>query len=297
MNISKYRVIIPAAVFACFFAASSALAQGNLTIRGDSGSGDAFLGIGMEDVTASNMPEYGLSEEKGAIVRSVHGGSPAEDAGLREGDVILEFAGQPVLSARQLSRLVTETPVGRTVPITVSRNGNRVNLTAALAARPQSASANRVEPRFLDMTPAPGDQLERFFGTIPGYQFFLQRPEQPEAPGGRQNTERPGQGPRLGVEVQPLTDQMAEHLGVPGNKGVLIVSVIDGSASEGRLRAGDVVIGVDGHEVASPADLTSAVQEAASGEISVRIVRDKKQLSVGVTLYSDEKRPSGGYRL
>jgi S1-C subfamily serine protease len=91
---------------------------------------------------------------------------------------------------------------------------------------------------------------------------------------------------------------MAEFLGVPGKKGVLIVGVLGGSASEGKLRAGDVVVGVNGREIASPADLTNAVQEAASGDITVGIIRDGKQVSVTVSLpSSNENERRGGYRL
>jgi len=305
MSFSKYRIAVPAAIVACLLVASSAWAQGVTIFRGNSGSGDVFLGISMEDVTASNMSEYRLSNEKGAIVRSVQEESPAEEAGLRENDVILEFAGQTVLSTRQLSRLVTETPAGRSVAITVSRDGKLLNLSATIRTRPDSGSGNRIDQRFLESFP--GGQLERFFESFPGEQARPGRPARPDVPnpqrpeGGRQGTERSEQRPRLGVETQPLTEQMAEYMGVPGKRGVLIVSVLGGSASEGKLRAGDVVIGVNDREIASPADLTNSIQQAASGEITIRIIRDKKQISVTVSLPSnnnnEEEERSGGYRL
>ena len=299
MRLSKYRIAIPVMIFACILAACSAGAQTRTIFQ--SNSGDSFLGISMEDVTASNMSEYKLTDEKGAIVRSVQEGSPAEEAGLRENDVIVEFEGQAVLSTRQFSRLVSETPVGRKVAVTVSRDGKRINLTATIGERTGSSVAQRFET-------IPGDgQIERFFELLPpGSQWNPRevpinppdsraRPQRPDAPGGRQGAERLEQRPRLGVETQPLTEQMAGFLGVSSGKGVLITSVISGSASDGKLKAGDVVIGVNDREVASPADLTRFVQEA-SGEIEVKVVRDKKQLSVKISLASDEV-PGGGYRL
>jgi S1-C subfamily serine protease len=289
MNFSKFRVVIPAAVFACLLAASLACAQ-NRSVILQSNSGDAFLGITMEDVTASNKSEYRLSEEKGAIVRSVQEGSPAEEAGLRENDVVLEFAGQPVWSIRQLSRLVSETPVGRNVAIIVSRDGNRVNLSATLGTRADRETGQRFGGAIQ------GDQLERFFEQFPNIPNITPRqPSRPDAQGGRQGAERSDQRPRLGVETQPLTEQMAGFLGVPDKKGVLITSVTGGSASDGKLKAGDVIIGVDNREVTSPADLTRFVREA-SGEITVKVVRDKKQVSVKISLASDETT-GGGYRL
>ena len=290
MNFSKYRIVIPTVIFVCFLSACSATAQNRSTIF-QSNSGDSFLGISMEDVTTSNMSEFMLSEERGVIVRSVQEESPAEEAGLRENDVIFEFAGQPVWSSRQFSRLVTETPVGRSVAITVIRDGKQVKLSAAIGTRTGNEAGNRLEQRIIEGVP--GGQIERFFEMFPG-----DRSRSPRTPGqdDRQNQQRSEQKPRLGVETQPLTEQMAEYLGVPAKKGVLITSVNSGSASEGKLKAGDVVIGVDDREVTNTADLSRFVRDA-SGEVTIKVIRDKKQISIRVSLPSDETPAGGGYRL
>ena len=70
---------------------------------------------------------------RGAKVRSVEEGSPAEKAGIKEGDVIVRFDGEAVRSASQLARLVGETPAGRSVAIDVDRGGATQKLTATLA--------------------------------------------------------------------------------------------------------------------------------------------------------------------
>ena len=299
MNFSKlkYWLVIPAAVFVCLPAASLIWAQNRSSVVIRSNSDDAFLGISMEDVTGSNMSGYKLTDEKGVIVRSVQEESPAEEAGLRENDIILEFAGQPVWSSRQFSRLVSETPVGRKVAITVSRDGKRMNLSATIRQRRERDAGNRGYQRFFEGIP--GDQIERFFEIIPDGQSRSPRnpgQSRPDGRGSRQNSERSEQKPRLGVETQALTEQMAEYLGVPGKKGALIASVLDGSASEGKLRAGDVVIGVNDREVTGPSDLTRLIRDA-SGETTVRVIRDKKQISVKVSLPADEDQGGGGYRL
>jgi serine protease Do len=302
MNLLKFRIAIPAAIFVCIFAACQAGAQTRTTIIQNS-SGESFLGITMEDVTASNMSEYNLKDEKGVIVRSVQDASPAEEAAFRENDVILEFAGQPVLSTRQFSRLVSETPAGRKVAVTVSRDGKPVYLSATIGTRTGSGAAQRMEAlpgqleRFFETLP-PGGQIERFFESLPDGQARPPRnngPVRPDAPARRQNADPSENRPRLGVEIQPLTEQMAGFLGVSGQKGVLVASVTGGSASDGKLKAGDVIIGVNDREVGSPADLTRFVQEA-SGEITVKVIRDKKQISVKINLPSDEIR-GGDYRL
>ena len=94
------------------------------------------------------------------------------------------------------------------------------------------------------------------------------------------------QGPRLGVETQPLTEQIAELLGISNTKGALISSVLGGSVSDGKLMAGDVVISVNGREVTSPADLTNFIREASeeTGAATIKVIRDKTEVTVGVNL-------------
>ena len=69
------------------------------------------------------------------LITTVHPDTGAEAAGLREGDVILEFAGLPILSVRHLQRLVSETPVGRTVEVGVLRAGQRRSFAGRVEER------------------------------------------------------------------------------------------------------------------------------------------------------------------
>src|SRR5687768_13149503 len=71
---------------------------------------DSYLGIEMDEVTTDNFATHKLTAERGVIVRSVEKGSPAEAATLQEKDVILEYAGSAVQSAKQLALLVEKTP-------------------------------------------------------------------------------------------------------------------------------------------------------------------------------------------
>lgn len=248
-------------------------------------AGGAFLGIQMEDVTPDNMATYKLNSERGVIVRSVEKGSPAEAAGVQEKDVILEYAGTPVFSSMELSRLVRETPPGRKVDIAVSRDGKRVALSAKVAER--EGPLSRVERGFQIMPR--GDSRGFAFSFPPGMEQGLPF-------GGELRTGRP----RLGVSLQPLTDQMAAFFGVTGRKGVLVTSVTEGSAAAGKLRAGDVIVSADGQPVNDPEDLTRIVQGKNEGALDLKVIRDKKEVTVSVTLPGSEEqrnRRSGGYRL
>lgn len=239
-------------------------------------AGGAYLGIEMEDVTSSNMSRYKLSAERGAVVRSVMKGSPAEDANLKEDDVLLEYAGSQVWSAAHLSRLVQETPSGRKVDLVVSRDGKRLNVAVQIGSREGRRAEFRGEG-------------------FPGFdeRFFQWTPE-PSTP---RRAERAGEKPRLGVTLQPLTDQLGEFLGVPGGKGVLIASVVSGSASAGKLKSGDVIISADGKNVSNPDDLTRIVREKTGGDMTLKVIRNKKEIAVVINLPAAEEGGGKGYKL
>lgn len=273
MNLSTFLVSLMAAALLIPVAAPVLNAQ---TVSPFLETGGAWLGISMEDVGADAASLQGPEMQRGVVVRSVSPGSPAVDAGIREGDVIVEYGPFPVWSASQLSRLVRETPVGRKVDLVLHRAGKRMTLTATLAERGGALPdnlRNRAKP-----------EPER-------RQFLFRMPE------GRRGDAEPAPAgkPRLGVTLQPLTEQLAEFLGVPGKKGALVSSVIAGTAGEGRLRPGDVIVTADGREIAGPEELTRAVSGAPAGEMRLGIIRDKKESVVTVDLPADPD--SKGYRL
>ena len=251
-------------------------------------AGGPYLGITMDEVTADNMSKYKLTGERGVIVSSVAKGSPAEAAALKEGDVILEYGGNQVWSTSQFSRLVQETPAGRKVDLVVSRDGKRTNLTAKIENRDGTRADAQIE-RFRDLL-APGNRA-----------FEFREFRGPNAP---RNEDRglvvpapapaPGK-PRLGVTLQPITDQLGEFLGVPGKKGALVASVTADSPSAGKLKSGDVIIGADGRTIDSPEDLTQFIRNAAAGAVTLKVIRDKRETTVVVNLPADENQK--GYKL
>jgi serine protease Do len=207
----------------------------------------ASIGISLRD------PAPG-SATAGVVVDDVRAGSPAETAGVRRGDVVIEFDGERVRSGRQLSRLVQETAPGRTVDMTVLRDGSRVTL----AVSPALARADGVEDF--------AGEFRRRFELLPGEV-------------------------RLGVSVQLLTDQLATHFGVKA--GLLVLEVeADSPAAAARLVAGDVITHVAGREADDVSDLTSAVRDAAPGAtLELRLRRDQRDVTATVTL-PGQRRPA-----
>jgi len=81
------------------------------------------------------------TEGSGAVVAELANGSPASTAGLRGGDLIVEFDGKPVKSPNQLAEIVAGTPVGRTVKLKFVRNGQAQTASITVAERPGRGSA------------------------------------------------------------------------------------------------------------------------------------------------------------
>lgn len=82
-----------------------------------------WLGVSIQEVTPELAKSFGLKEKKGALVAQVISGSPAEKAGIEQGDVIVEFNGKEVSDSKELPRIVASTPVGKAVTIKLSRDG------------------------------------------------------------------------------------------------------------------------------------------------------------------------------
>jgi serine protease Do len=278
----RYRVVAWAVFLCGGLAVSFCHAQGDSSVRllqiNPSGS---FLGITMDDVTAANMSKYKLSAERGVIVRSVTKDSPAEAANLKEDDVILEYGGYPVWSSKQFRRLVEETPAGRKVDLVVSRDGKKMGFSAKIESREGKGSGNQM------VIPNPRGGT---FGQNPRSFRF----QWPNFPDDNDSEEPVASKPRLGITLLPLTDQLGEFLSVPGKKGVLIASVMEGSASAGILKSGDVIIDANGNTIEIPADLTQFIRNA-EGAVTFKIIREKKEISVVVKLPSDEDKK--GYKL
>jgi serine protease Do len=292
-------VILAAAGLALWASESPAQAQKKVITRTmEVNTDNSFLGIEMEDVTPDSLAAYKLASERGVIVKRVEKGSPAETAGLQEKDVIWEYAGTPVISAVQLGRMVRETPVGRKVDLVVSRDGKKLNLAAKIGKRETEGNAEEGHIEFM-----PGGAGGDFEYRMPAPRAFSFR--MPE--GGMHSFESPDRNvfmysndrPRLGVTLQPVTDQMADFLGVPEKKGALVSSVTAGSAAAGKLKAGDVITKAGQSAISGPEDLIRAVSKVEKGgKIDLAIVRDKKPMTIAIELpKEDSKENKGGFRL
>ena len=202
---------------------------------------------------------------EGAVVAAVRPGSAAGDAGLEAGDVVVAFDGERVRGARQFARLVRETPAGREVAATVVRGAER---------------------REVRVTPEPGGGGMAFFrdGAREGIESTV------DALRRRWGSEI--RSPRrLGVRVQAIDGQLADYFGIESGSGVLITSVVEGSAAaRAGLRAGDVITAFGEHEIADVRALRRRLSAgAADGDVVLTVVRDGMETRVTARLEAPER--------
>ncbi|HWP34794.1 MAG TPA: DegQ family serine endoprotease, partial [Thermodesulfobacteriota bacterium] len=194
-----------------------------------------WLGVHVQRLTPELARGVGAADERGALVTDVAAGSPAEAAGVRRGDVIVEFDGKPVGDASELPRLVAAAPVGKRASVTVVRDGQARTLTVTVGELPEEGSARRRPQR------APAD------------------PTTPE---------------RLGLTVRELTPALAARFGLRAERGLVVVGVEAGSlAEEAGVRPGDLLLEVNRQRVASLRELQANLARSAPGQPLLFLIR------------------------
>ena len=238
-------------------------------------TGGSRIGVSIRDLEDADGPAA-KGVTLGVIVEEVSTESPAEKAGIRRGDAIVEFDGERVRSVRQLTRVVQETPAGRTVQAAIVREGQR----STVSITPREGSGFRFEG-FDDLA-----NLRYKTAPTPPRPPDAPRPPSPPAVWGLD--ELIGRSTnRLGISVSTLSPQLAEYFGT--KEGVLVSSVTDNSAAaKAGIKAGDVITSFNGSVVNDPSDVRRRVADLSDGdEFTIAVMRDKK----AVTLKGKAERP------
>jgi serine protease Do len=236
-----------------------------------SGSGGSYLGVQTLDVTKENYSRFGLSEVRGVAIDKVLKDSPAEKAGLQANDVIVGFDGESVTSVRKLTRLVSEVAPDHKVTLTVLRGGSERKVEVTLGKRDYNFDVGSV-----------------FGGELPKIENFPELENLPNIMPRAMTIPRGGDGSvfvwsassnrQIGVTLTGLTNQLAEYFGVPDGKGLLISDVrADSPAAKAGLKAGDVIVEIDGQKVERTTDLIRALNEKKEGSVSITVIRNKNR--------------------
>ena len=192
-----------------------------------------WLGVKIQPVTQDIADSLGLKEATGAMIAGVNEGGPADQAKLKNGDIILKFNGQDVKEMRNLPKIVGETEVGKQVPMVVWRDGKETTITATLAEKPDEATLASTN-----------------FGGRGG--------------GQAQSVDISG----LGLKLSGLTPELKDKYQLGADqKGVVVTGVTaGGSAADRGLKAGDVILEVQQAEVNTPDDVRKRVDAARKAD-------------------------------
>ena len=247
--------------------------------------GGSYLGIETQEVTKDNFGKFGLREVRGVAVEKVVENSPAAQAGLQAGDVIIKFEGEEVESVRKLSRLISEVAPDHQVKLKILRNGSEQEITATMGKRETPAVFNG------------NFKMENFpkIEAMPDFQVMPKMPPMPKIeafPDGQGAFVWKGDGDgfffgsnrQIGVSVSSLTKQLGEYFGVSEGKGLLINNVRENSpAAKAGLKAGDIIIEADGKEIKNNMDLIRVLNDKKEGDVTLTIIRDRNRQTVQVT--------------
>jgi serine protease Do len=248
---------------------STSLGAGRGEVRRAPTRGQLMMLDGRGSQLGVVVSDFDAGQGAGVKIDEVTTDSAAAKAGLKEGDVVVEFDGERVRSARQFTRLVQETADGRTVKIDVLRNGGKHTLEATPEARSFSWDMAIDSDRIRR-------EVERSMADLPRTFSF----RMPDSSGSTEFRMRSSRA-RLGVSVQELSPELADYFGAKEG-GALVSSVTKGSAAEqAGLKAGDVITSVNGDRINDARDLMRQLGDAA-GEVSLGVVRDKKEITIFV---------------
>jgi serine protease Do len=214
-----------------------------------------YLGVNIQDVTSELADEFRLPNEQGALVGGVQPGTPAASAGLRAGDVIVEFNGRTVSDSRHLSLVVSETAPGTRTSVKVIRDGR---------------------PKTFDITL---DSL----------------PNELTARDGNQDQEgSPGVSALDGVELSDIDPGMRQRLDIPSQmSGALVTEVApDSPAQEAGLQRGDLILEINRQPVDDAQDAMKLIRKAKGNRLLLHVWSKASGLSGSkyIVLQADDSK-------
>jgi serine protease Do len=245
--------------------------DGNVAFAFDD-EGGGWLGVETQEVTAEKAKELKLPAERGVVIGKVLEDSPAAKAGLKDDDVIMEINGQRVEGTVQFRRMIHETPAGRTLQLTVSRNGHSETVHVTLGKMQESrkhwmtgmnAMPQAFQFQMPEVAPMPG---------MPSLEWD----------GGNFLTG----GPRLGIDAEDISGQLGSYFGAPDGEGILVRDVNAGSAAEkAGVKAGDVITSLNGERIHDVAELRSKLASTGEGKTAkLGVLRNKSSLTLDVEI-------------
>ncbi|MFC3712057.1 Do family serine endopeptidase [Sphingoaurantiacus capsulatus] len=193
-----------------------------------------YLGVNIQPLSTDIAAGLGLPKDRGEIVASVEPTGPASRAGIRQGDVIVKVNNQEVTVDNTLSYIVANTPIGRSVPIELIRDGQRRTINVTTAERPTETALN------------------------------AQTAEEPDEPTATPPAGEASARQSLGITLSALTPEVRRQLRVAEDaRGVVIASLNPNSdAARQGLQRGDLIVSINQRPTTTVAAAAAAVDAA-----------------------------------
>jgi serine protease Do len=203
-----------------------------------------YLGIGIEQMTPALAKQFGVAGSDGTLVTEVTEGSPAAKAGLQRGDVILGMNGEAISDSTQFRLQISELAPNSTVHLKVMRSGKQMDVPVTLG------------------------QLK----------------EEQEVASSDDGSQDNSVGGMSGVQIENLTPQIAQQLGVAARTQGVVVSQVspDSAAAEAGLARGDVVVEVNRHAVHNTQEFQQAMSRSNGGSTLLLVHRGTGSLYIAV---------------
>lgn len=186
-----------------------------------------WIGVHIQPFTQDIADGLGIKQLQGALIVKAYKGSPADQATLKTGDVILKIGTVPITDHRSLTRIVGDMTVGSQVPVLILRRGKLLTLTVKIGEYEEAEEAGLIS------SPEEGKELKK------GIEIS-------------------------GMTLQPLSPEVCHRFDIEeSTRGVLVVDVLSrSSASEKGLRPGDIIVEISQDEVNSPEDVVKQIENA-----------------------------------
>jgi len=210
-----------------------------------------YLGVRLQPIDEDLALSLGLPKRRGELAQVVEENSPAGKAGLKSGDILTKVNGKDVTADQTVSFLVANLQPGTNVPVEVLRDGKRMSINVTLGKRPSEAELQAQA------------------------QTFDPDAEEPMAPGTSDGTIEQ----KLGMQVMPMTAQIARSLGVPADTKGVVIAAIDANADAARkgLRRGDIILSANYQPVETVEALLAQVNAATAEKREALLLRIQRR--------------------
>jgi serine protease Do len=241
-------------------------------------SSQSYLGVDFHDIDSDRAVALKLKDTHGAEIVTVDHDAPANKAGLKVHDVVLEMNGQRVDSADQFRKMLKETPPGHTVHFVISRDGQPQNISVEMGDRAE-VEAKAWKQHFTVPDPDDGAAAQGFVPPSShgfGSGFF--------------GVFTPG-SLYIGAEVDAISTQLASYFGVSDGTGLLVKSVDENSpAAAAGLKAGDVITKVNNNAMASRSDWLKTLHSNRGKQVQLTVMRNKKEQTLNMQAGEPKKK-------